>query len=379
MRPTTVASRSAGSFKPIGSTPRPVGAGGAQRARGPAVRAAAAPAAAARASAVRAAAAAGPVSAAAAGRRRMAAPANFYAALMNLRVSDDGSGSAGGSPTAGKPGGGARKASVSTRAAANAPAAAEAAAADTTQAAAAPAGAQPSAAADSSGTAAAAAAAAEGAASASGGGDAAAADAAAKEAAAKEAAAKEAAAKRKRLPSPLVWIDLEMTGLDLDKDTIIEIACLVTDGDLKTVVEGPSLVIHHPEEVLDNMNDWCKEHHGKSGLTQRVRDSTVTLEEAEKQVLEFVAAHTEYQAAQLAGNSVHVDRAFMQRRMPALLAHMHYRIVDVSSISEVARRWSPKLARNAPRKKGAHTALSDIKESLEELRYYRDKLFRGVK
>ncbi|KIY95155.1 putative REX2, RNA exonuclease 2 [Monoraphidium neglectum] len=194
-----------------------------------------------------------------------------------------------------------------------------------------------------------------------------------------EAAAAAAVAKRKKLPNPLVWIDLEMTGLDIEKDTIIEIACLVTDGDLKTVVEGPSLAIHHPEAVIESMNDWCKEHHGKSGLTQRVRDSSTSLQEAEEQVLAFVAAHTEFQSAQLAGNSVHVDRMFLQRHMPALLGHLHYRIVDVSSIHEVARRWSPKLARSTPRKKAAHTAMSDIRESLEELRYYKDKLFRGVK
>ena len=160
-----------------------------------------------------------------------------------------------------------------------------------------------------------------------------------KEAAAadKEAAAAADRAKRRRLPNPLVWIDLEMTGLDVERDTIVEIACLVSDGDLKRVVEGPALAIHQPEEVLANMNDWCKEHHGKSGLTQRVRESTVSLEEAEQRVLDFVREHTEYQSAQLAGNSVHVDRAFLMRRMPRLLEHLHYRIVDVSSFAEVAR------------------------------------------
>ncbi|GBF94932.1 RNA exonuclease [Raphidocelis subcapitata] len=308
---------------------------------------------------------------------------NFYAALMNLRVSEDGSGS----PTfAGmSSNGGAKRASV-LAAAAKAPAptasgsrSGKEAAARKGAAAAAHDGQE--APADSKAAAGAGDAAgkpSDGSSSGGGGGD----DAAApqpKEAGESKAAAAAATAKRRRLPNPLVWIDLEMTGLDVDKDTIIEIACLVTDGDLKTVVEGPSIAIHHGEDVIDSMNDWCKEHHGKSGLTERVRESTVSLEEAEVQVLEFVAAHTDYQTAQLAGNSVHVDRAFLMRRMPRLLEHLHYRIVDVSSIAEVARRWSPKLARSAPRKKAAHTAMSDIRESLEELRYYKEKLFRAHK
>ncbi|KAF8067293.1 Rexo2 [Scenedesmus sp. PABB004] len=182
---------------------------------------------------------------------------------------------------------------------------------------------------------------------------------------------------RPKLKEPLVWIDLEMTGLDLDKDTIIEIAVLVTDGDLRQVVEGPNIAIYHPESVLAGMNAWCQEHHAKSGLVDRVRASSVGLAEAEAAVLAFVAEHTEFGAAQLAGNSVHVDRAFLQRHMPALLAHLHYRIIDVSSIKECTRRWRPSVSRKAPRKVGAHTALSDIKESLRELQYYKAALWRG--
>lgn len=170
-----------------------------------------------------------------------------------------------------------------------------------------------------------------------------------------------------------------MTGLDIDKDTIIEIAVLVTDGDLRQVVEGPEIAIHHPESVLENMNDWCKEHHAKSGLVQRVRDSATSLAQAEEAVLAFVQQHTEYQAAQLAGNSVHVDRLFLQRHMPRLLDHLHYRIVDVSSFRECCRRWKPRLVRQAPRKVAAHTALSDIRESLKELQYYKSVLFKGGK
>eukprot|EP00775_Hariotina_reticulata_P011354 gene11354-11503_t len=181
---------------------------------------------------------------------------------------------------------------------------------------------------------------------------------------------------RPKLSEPLVWIDLEMTGLDIEKDTIIEIACLVTDGSLQQVLEGPSIAVHHSEEVLRNMNDWCQEHHNKSGLVQRVRDSTVSLQQAEQQVLSFVQQHTEFQTAQLAGNSVHVDRLFLQRHMPRLLEHLHYRIVDVSTFKECCRRWKPKLARKAPRKVAAHTAMSDIKESLKELQYYKSVLFK---
>lgn len=184
---------------------------------------------------------------------------------------------------------------------------------------------------------------------------------------------------RPKLQDPLVWIDLEMTGLNIEKDTIIEIACLVTDGELKQVVEGPSIAIHHPESVLENMNDWCKEHHAKSGLVQRVRDSSTSLAQAEAAVLAFVQEHTQYQAAQLAGNSVHVDRLFLQRHMPALLEHLHYRIVDVSTFKECCRRWKPKIARQAPRKVAAHTAMSDIKESLKELQYYKSVLFKAGK
>eukprot|EP00879_Flechtneria_rotunda_P020165 GHRR01021206.1.p1 GENE.GHRR01021206.1~~GHRR01021206.1.p1 ORF type:complete len:236 (+),score=83.53 GHRR01021206.1:192-899(+) len=142
---------------------------------------------------------------------------------------------------------------------------------------------------------------------------------------------------RPKLADPLIWIDLEMTGLDIDKDTIIEIACIVTDGSLQQVIEGPSIAIHHPDSVLDNMNDWCKEHHVKSGLVQQVRDSSISLQQAEQQVLEFIQQHTEYKTAQLAGNSVHVDRLFLQRHMPQLLEHLHYRIVDVSTFKECCR------------------------------------------
>lgn len=192
------------------------------------------------------------------------------------------------------------------------------------------------------------------------------------------------ATRPQRLPSthkqPLVWVDLEMTGLDLQRDKVIEIACLITDGRLRDPVEGPNIAIHQPDEVLDSMNAWCVEHHGASGLTQRVRDSTISMQEAEEQVLRFVMKHVpEPKMALLAGNSVHVDLAFLRQCMPRLVDHLHYRIVDVSSIAEVCRRWCPDLARKAPRKERLHTALADIKESIQELQYYKKTCFKGLR
>ncbi|EFJ43019.1 hypothetical protein VOLCADRAFT_66302 [Volvox carteri f. nagariensis] len=179
-----------------------------------------------------------------------------------------------------------------------------------------------------------------------------------------------------KLRNPLVWVDLEMTGLDIERDTIIEVACIITDGDLKHEVLGPATAIHADDDVLDNMNAWCKEHHGKSGLTQRVRETHVTMAQAEDELLAFISGHTTENMAQLAGNSIHVDRMFLLKYMPRVVAYLNYRIVDVSSIKELARRWYPKAYKNAPRKKLAHTALSDIRESIEELKYYRKTVFR---
>lgn len=182
------------------------------------------------------------------------------------------------------------------------------------------------------------------------------------------------------LDEPLVWIDCEMTGLDPYTCVIIEIAVLITDGQLSRVVEGPDLVIHHPDSVLSTMNEWCVEHHGESGLTERVRASQVSLADAEHQVLRFVKQWTGPGQAQLAGNSVHADLAFLKRHMPALAKHLHYRIVDVSSVRELAKRWFPSACRNAPRKTCQHTAKADILESLEELRWLRKTVFKaGIK
>ncbi|GFR41432.1 hypothetical protein Agub_g2120, partial [Astrephomene gubernaculifera] len=181
----------------------------------------------------------------------------------------------------------------------------------------------------------------------------------------------------RKLRNPLCWIDLEMTGLDIEKDTIIEVACIMTDGDLKIQVQGPEAAIHQDDSVLASMNDWCKEHHGKSGLTQRVRDSKRTMAEVEEELLGFISQHADENMAQLAGNSVHVDRMFLLKHMPRVVAYLNYRIVDVSSIKELARRWFPIAYKKAPRKTLAHTALSDIRESIEELKYYRTAVFKS--
>lgn len=176
---------------------------------------------------------------------------------------------------------------------------------------------------------------------------------------------------------PLVWIDLEMTGLDVDRNTIVEIAAIVTDGALETVVEGPQLVVHAPDEALDAMVDVVRDMHAKSGLTAAVRASDLTLADAEAQVLDFVRGHIpQARTAPLAGNTISADRLFLRRYMPDLEAHLHYRNVDVSTLKELVRRWYPEEYAGRPPKEGDHRALADIRESIEELRYYRQAVFR---
>jgi oligoribonuclease len=175
--------------------------------------------------------------------------------------------------------------------------------------------------------------------------------------------------------SNLVWMDLEMTGLDPDRDTILEIATLVTNGDLETVAEGPALVIHQPAHVLERMDAWNREHHGASGLTQRVSASTLSMADAEKQVLDFVKAYCPERTSPLCGNSICQDRRFLARHMSALEAYLHYRNLDVSTVKELVRRWYPE-GPSPPEKKHAHTAFDDIRESIEELRFYRRHYFR---
>ncbi|XP_064423499.1 oligoribonuclease, mitochondrial-like [Latimeria chalumnae] len=173
----------------------------------------------------------------------------------------------------------------------------------------------------------------------------------------------------------LVWVDLEMTGLDIERDHIIEMACIITDSDLNVLAEGPSLIINQPDELLDNMSDWCKEHHGKSGLTQAVRESKISLQQAEYEFLSFVRQHTPPGLCPLAGNSVQADKKFLEKYMPQFMRHLHYRIIDVSTIKELSRRWYPEEYEAAPKKKASHRAL-DIQESIKELQFYRKSIFK---
>jgi oligoribonuclease len=173
----------------------------------------------------------------------------------------------------------------------------------------------------------------------------------------------------------LVWIDCEMTGLDLGADALIEVAALVTDGELNVLGEGIDLVVKPPQQALDQMGELVREMHTASGLLAEL-SSGVSLAEAEEQVLTYVRSFApEAGKAPLAGNTVATDRAFLARDMAALESHLHYRIVDVSSIKELARRWYPRVYFASPEKRGGHRALADIRESIEELRYYREALF----
>jgi len=172
----------------------------------------------------------------------------------------------------------------------------------------------------------------------------------------------------------LVWVDLEMTGLDPEKNTIVEIATIVTDMNLVVIEEGPNLVIYQPPEVLALMNDFVRELHTRSGLLERIPASTVTLEDAARQTLAFVERHVPKGTAPLCGNSVWKDREFLVRYMPDFVAHLHYRMIDVSTLKELVRRWCPP-SHLAPKKKETHRALDDIRESIQELAHYRALLF----
>ncbi|MCT2587793.1 oligoribonuclease [Actinophytocola gossypii] len=174
----------------------------------------------------------------------------------------------------------------------------------------------------------------------------------------------------------LVWIDCEMTGLDLAKDALIEMAVLVTDSELNILDEGLDVVIHAEDALLDGMLDVVRDMHAASGLTEAVRASTVTLDDAEKLVLDYVRRFVpEARTAPLCGNSIATDRGFIARDMPALDGHLHYRMIDVSSIKELCRRWYPRIYYAQPGKGLAHRALADIHESIRELRYYRGTAF----
>lgn len=174
--------------------------------------------------------------------------------------------------------------------------------------------------------------------------------------------------------SNLIWIDLEMTGLDPEQNTIIEIATIVTDSELNVLAEGPVLAVHQPESELAKMDEWNVRTHGNSGLTERVQASKVDMAEAERQTLAFLAEWVPAGASPICGNSVGQDRRFLVKYMPALEAYFHYRTIDVSTVKELVRRWEPSLLDQFS-KAGTHQALDDIRESIAELTFYRRKVF----
>jgi oligoribonuclease len=176
--------------------------------------------------------------------------------------------------------------------------------------------------------------------------------------------------------SRLIWIDLEMTGLKPDTDRIIEMALVVTDGDLNTVAEAPVWVVRQSDEVLDGMDSWNKGTHGRSGLIAKVRASPLDEATVEAQALAFLQEHVPAKASPMCGNSICQDRRFLARHMPLLEDYFHYRNLDVSTLKELARRWKPDLMKGVP-KEGKHEALADVYESIEELRYYREHFIRA--
>lgn len=173
----------------------------------------------------------------------------------------------------------------------------------------------------------------------------------------------------------LVWIDLEMTGLDPEKERIIEMATIVTDSDLNIVAEGPVIAVNQPDALLNAMDEWCTRTHGESGLTKRVRESDISEGQAEQQTLDFLRKYLEKGQSPLCGNSIGQDRRFLVKYMPELEAFFHYRNLDVSTIKELARRWRPDVLKGV-QKKGSHLALDDIRDSINELRHYREHFFK---
>jgi oligoribonuclease len=173
---------------------------------------------------------------------------------------------------------------------------------------------------------------------------------------------------------PLVWIDLEMTGLDIERESIIEIATVITDGELNIMAQGPNLAIKADEALIAGMDEWNTLHHHRSGLVDRIRNEGVTCKDAEQQTIDFLKQWTKEGVSPLCGNSVWNDRQFLQKEMPRLVEYLHYRMIDVSTIKELSRRWYPTEKKFS--KKAAHLALDDILESIEELKFYRSLLFK---
>ena len=174
--------------------------------------------------------------------------------------------------------------------------------------------------------------------------------------------------------SNLIWIDLEMTGLNTDADQIIEIATIVTDAHLNELAAGPDLVIYQPKEIMDGMDEWNTRQHGESGLTKRVLDSKLSMQDAEKQTIVFLEEYVNVGASPMCGNSICQDRRFLARQMPLLEAFFHYRNLDVSTLKILANSWAPEIAKGF-NKESSHRALADIRDSITELAYYRKSLF----
>ncbi len=173
----------------------------------------------------------------------------------------------------------------------------------------------------------------------------------------------------------LIWIDLEMTGLDTNNDYIIEIATIVTDSELNVLAEGPIIAIHQPDSILNGMDEWNTKQHNRSGLVERVRNSTYNEQQAEAETIEFLKKYVPANVSPMCGNSICQDRRFMARCMPELEAYFHYRNLDVSSLKELARRWAPKVDK-AFKKKSSHLAMDDIKDSIRELQHYREHMMK---
>ncbi|MFY8300490.1 oligoribonuclease [Pseudoalteromonas sp. SS15] len=174
--------------------------------------------------------------------------------------------------------------------------------------------------------------------------------------------------------SNLIWLDLEMTGLEPKTDKILEIATVITDGDLNVLAEGPVIAIHQSDDLLDNMDEWCTNQHGRSGLTARCKASKFTEDDAIAQTLEFLKEWVPPGSSPMCGNSIGQDRRFLNKYMPELEAYFHYRNLDVSTVKELARRWKPELLGQV-KKKSSHLALDDIKDSIMELKIYKEKFF----
>lgn len=177
--------------------------------------------------------------------------------------------------------------------------------------------------------------------------------------------------------SNIIWVDLEMTGLDVEKDRIMEMACIVTDRNLNIIAEGPNLVIHQSEEALEGMGEWCTIQHGKTGLTQQCRDSKLSCAQVEQQMIDFILQYCPKGRCELAGNSIHTDRKFIEKEMPKFLECLHYRIIDVSTVRNIAWRWYPNFAKYYSNQPVSHRALDDIRSSIEELKHYRETVFKS--